>query len=162
MSQFRITVSRDDLVFAAGHFITYGGRSETLHGHNYRVRVGLEGELDGNSHVWDFGSLRKLILPVLGDLDRRTLLPTNNPALRVVEQDDGVEIFYRDGRYVFPRRDVVLLPLHNTSAEMLARYIAGRLRKELEKTGADRLTRLTVEIEESAGQWAGCTESFGG
>jgi 6-pyruvoyltetrahydropterin/6-carboxytetrahydropterin synthase len=144
MSQFRITVARDDLAFAAGHFITYGGHSETLHGHNYRVRVGLEGDLDGNSHVWDFGSLRRLIRPLLDELDRRTLLPMNNPALRVVEDGDGVEVFYRDGRYVFPRRDVVLLPIHNTSAEMLARYLAGRVKEELEKQGTDRLSLLTV------------------
>jgi 6-pyruvoyltetrahydropterin/6-carboxytetrahydropterin synthase len=85
----------------------------------------------------------------------------NNPALRVVEEGDGVEVFYRDGRYVFPRRDVVLLPIHNTSAEMLARYLAGRVKEELEKQGTDRLSLLTVEVEESAGQWASCSETLG-
>jgi 6-pyruvoyltetrahydropterin/6-carboxytetrahydropterin synthase len=59
---------------------------------------------------------------------------------------------------VFPRRDVVLMPVPNTSAEMLARYLAGRLRVELGRAGADRLETLLVEIEESAGQSASWSE----
>lgn len=154
MADYRITVERDDLVFAAGHFITYSGRCETLHGHNYRVSVELEGELDENSHVWDFGGLRRLTRKLLDELDRKTLLPLDNPALQVTEEGEGVEVLYKEGRYVFPRRDVVLLPVHNTSAEMLARYLARKLREELLSVGGDRLTALAVGVEESIGQMA--------
>ena len=38
MDEFKIAVSKENLLFAAGHFITYGdGACEMLHGHNYRV-----------------------------------------------------------------------------------------------------------------------------
>ena len=44
---FRVSVTKDDLVFASAHFITLAGhRCEGLHGHNYRARVTLDGELD--------------------------------------------------------------------------------------------------------------------
>jgi 6-pyruvoyltetrahydropterin/6-carboxytetrahydropterin synthase len=155
---YKISVEQDQLAFAAGHFITYSGRTETLHGHNYRVRVELVGDLDENSHVWDFGSLRRLTRQIVDELDRRTLLPLENPALEVREEGEGIEVRYREGRYVFPRRDVVLMPVPNTSAEMLARYLAGRLRVELGRAGADRLETLLVEIEESAGQSASWSE----
>ncbi|MQA91200.1 MAG: hypothetical protein GEU90_13370 [Gemmatimonas sp.] len=55
MPEFKVSVDKDYLVFAAGHFITYDGVCETLHGHNYRARVEIEGELDENQLVVDFG-----------------------------------------------------------------------------------------------------------
>ena len=45
--EFRVSVTKDYLVFASAHFITFSGhRCETLHGHNYRVGVVVEGALD--------------------------------------------------------------------------------------------------------------------
>ena len=41
---FRVSVTKDYLVFASAHFITFAGhRCEGLHGHNYRVRVPFAG-----------------------------------------------------------------------------------------------------------------------
>jgi hypothetical protein len=46
-SHFRVQVSKDYLVFASAHFITFRGHQcETLHGHNYRVGVAVEGSVD--------------------------------------------------------------------------------------------------------------------
>ena len=41
--EFRVSVTKDYLVFASAHFITFAGhRCEGLHGHNYRVGVTIE------------------------------------------------------------------------------------------------------------------------
>src|SRR5213076_998800 len=38
--EFRVSVTKDDLVFASAHFITFEGHAcEGLHGHNYRAHV---------------------------------------------------------------------------------------------------------------------------
>ena len=42
-----------------------------------------------------------------------------------------MRVRYRDREWVFPRGDCVLLPIENTTAELLARYIAGRLLESL-------------------------------
>ena len=52
--EFRVSVSKDYLVFASAHFITFAGhRCEGLHGHNYRVqrhdRRRVEQEKPGSS-----------------------------------------------------------------------------------------------------------------
>ena len=55
-SRFRVQVSKDYLVFASAHFITFRGHQcETLHGHNYRVGVAVEGSVDGGAFTagWD-------------------------------------------------------------------------------------------------------------
>jgi 6-pyruvoyltetrahydropterin/6-carboxytetrahydropterin synthase len=61
---------------------------------------------------------------------------------------------YRDRSWSFPRDECALLPIANTTAELLADYIAGRLRERLIAQGF-RLPRvLRVEVEESFGQSA--------
>jgi len=44
---YRVCVTKDYLVFSAGHFITFEGNiCERLHGHNYRVQAEVFGQLD--------------------------------------------------------------------------------------------------------------------
>ena len=154
MPEYRVAVEKDYLVFAAGHFITYGGQCESLHGHNYRARVELEGELDENHYVFDFGRLKKIMRRLCDELDHRVLLPLENPDIDLREEGEGIAVTYRQKRYVFPRQDVVLLPVPNTTAEMIARHLARRLRAELAPLSAGNLTALQVEVEESFGQSA--------
>ena len=154
MAAYKVVVEKDYLVFASGHFITYGDLCEALHGHNYRARVELEGELDENSYVFDFVTLKRIMRRLVNEIDHKMLLPLENQHLELRETEDEVEVRYRDRRYVFPREDVVLLPIPNTTAEMLASYLAGRLKAELAQHGADNLTALAVEVEESFGQSA--------
>ncbi len=161
MPEYKVSVEKDYLVFAAGHFITYGGQCESLHGHNYRARVELEGELDENSYVFDFGALKKLMRKLVDELDHKVLLPLENPEVRLDQRADEVEVAYRTKRYVFPRADVFLLPVPNTTAEMIARYLGGRVREELAARGAANLSALTVEVEESFGQSAIYREKLG-
>jgi 6-pyruvoyltetrahydropterin/6-carboxytetrahydropterin synthase len=155
--EFRVSVTKDDLVFASAHFITFAGhRCEGLHGHNYRAHVTLEGDLDEESWwVFDFVTLKKIMRRLWDEIDHKVLLPLENPRLQVVETGESVTVAY-DGtpRYLFPRRDCVLLPIPNTTVEMLAELLAGRLRAELESMGAHGLTAMEMEIEENFGQSA--------
>ena len=155
MSAFRIRVEKDYTVFSAGHFITYEGHlCEALHGHNYRVAAGFEGPLDENFYVLDFTRLKRLLKTVVDRLDHRMLLPSESE--RVVVQNTGNEVVatYQDKRYVFPAGDVVLLPIPNTTAEMLARWIAGEIKALLSPTELAAAKAIEVEVEESFGQRA--------
>ena len=163
MANYKVAVQKDYLVFAAAHFITYGGKCEKLHGHNYRVRVELVGTLDQNAYVLDFILLKQIMRPLVDQLDHKMLLPLGNPHLDVEADERAVRVRYRDGEreYLFPHDDVLLLPIVNTTAEMLAWYLAGRLREELAERGADNVVSLAVEVEESFGQSATYHETLG-
>lgn len=155
MSAFRVRVEKDYTVFSAGHFITYEGHlCEPLHGHNYRVAASFEGPLDENSYVINFVRLKRLLKTVADQLDHRMLLPTRNA--RVVVQQTGNEVLatYQDRRYVFPASDVVLLPVSNTTAEMLAQWFAGELKALLTPNELAATEALEIEVEESFGQRA--------
>jgi 6-pyruvoyltetrahydropterin/6-carboxytetrahydropterin synthase len=155
MSAYRVRVEKDHTVFSAGHFITYEGHlCEPLHGHNYRVAAGLEGPLDENAYVFDFTRLKALLKEIVDRLDHRMLLPRRNERIRVEEEGDHVRATYDSKRYLFPRSDVILLPIPNTTAEMLATWIAGEIRAALPPGHLAALRAIEVEVEESFGQRA--------
>lgn len=161
--EFRVSVTKDNIVFASAHFITFPGhRCETLHGHNYRTRVAVEGGLDPEAHyVFDFTELKQLMKRLTDEIDHKVLLPLENPKLQIAEQGDAVTVCYQGKpRYVFPKVDCALLPIPNTTVEMLAQYLAGRVRQELAASGAVRLKAIEVEVEETFGQSATYRESL--
>ena len=162
--EFSVSVTKDYLVFASAHFITFAGhRCEGLHGHNYRVRVTIDGALDDESwFVFDFVILKKIMRGLCDEIDHKVLLPLENPKIQIVEEGDSVNVAYEGKpRYVFPRKDCSLLPVPNTTVEMLAELLVTRLRAKLEKMGARGLTAIEMEVEENFGQSAIYRERLG-
>ena len=154
MNAFKVRVVKDNLVFCAGHFITYTGSCEPLHGHNYRAAVTLEGPLDESEFVFNFVTLKRMMKALCDRLDHRMLLPSNNPLLDIRSDAGSYTVKYQHKTYVFPAEDVVQLPIPNTTAEHIAAWIADRLAEDLAADGADHLTALEVEVEETPGQSA--------
>ena len=64
-----------DEAFAAAHNLRdYHGKCEDLHGHNYKVRVVVEGpELDSTGLLFDFVHLKQVIQGVIQSLDHKYL-----------------------------------------------------------------------------------------
>lgn len=155
---YRVRITKDHLVFSAGHFITFNGDiCERLHGHNYRVAAEVAGPLDANHYVVDFVALRQHLQQLVDELDHHMLLPTTHPLIRVVADEREVEARFQDRRWVFPRGDCILLPVPNTTSELLARYIAGKIAAALPGLGGANLTEVRVEVDECFGQMAICT-----
>jgi 6-pyruvoyltetrahydropterin/6-carboxytetrahydropterin synthase len=72
----------------------------------------------------------------------------------VEEGPRSIQVRYRDRDWLFPRTDCVLLPIENTTAELLARYIAHRLLDDLRREHQYQPQVLRVEVEENIGQSA--------
>ena len=163
-SHFRVQVSKDYLVFASAHFITFRGHQcETLHGHNYRVGVAVEGAVDDEAFfVLDFSILKQITRRLVDEIDHKVLLPLQNPKLAFHEDGDRLGVdYFGQPTYVFPRRDCALLEIQNTTSEMLAQYLGTRIRDELNRSGYTHLTLLELEVEENYGQSATYRETLG-
>ena len=151
-------LQRERFVFSAAHFVTYGGDiCERLHGHNYHVAVEIHGPLDENHYVIDFILVRDTLQEIVDALDHHMLLPTEHPTISVEARGDQVEVTHADRRWSFPRGDCILLPVANTTAELLSQWIAEELATKLQQQGAGGWRRLKVEVDECDGQWAGVT-----
>lgn len=150
--RFKVAVARDHLVFCCGHFISYDGHQcERLHGHNYRAAVEVEGPLTADWYVFDFTALRARAKEITDELDHHMLLATTNPVITLEETAARVRVRYKDREWLFPRGDCVLLPIENTTAELIARYIAGRLAAALRERYGFTPEVMRVEVEESVG-----------
>jgi 6-pyruvoyltetrahydropterin/6-carboxytetrahydropterin synthase len=155
--RFKVRVTKDYLIFCSGHFISYeGDQCERLHGHNYRAAVEVEGPLDENHYVIDFIALKNAARAIVEELDHRMMLATANRFISVELGPRGVHVRYREREWLFPVDDCVLLPIENTTAELLARYIGGRLLADLQAKHRYRPEVLRVEVEETIGQSAFC------
>src|SRR5205809_2256925 len=129
--EFKVAITKDDLVFAAAHFITFAGhRCEKLHGHNYRASLVVEGGLEADSwFVVDFSAVKKVMRGLTAELDHRVLLPRDNPQLKISEENGSVRVAFGGlPRYVFPTGGRVILQIAHTTVLMLAQYLAGRVR----------------------------------
>jgi 6-pyruvoyltetrahydropterin/6-carboxytetrahydropterin synthase len=154
-STYSVRVTKDYLVFCSGHFITYAGdQCERLHGHNYRVAVEVEDELDENHYVFDFIALKDLTRSITDELDHRMLLPTRSRLITLSDDGPNCLVRYRDRRWSFPRDECALLPIENTTAELLADYIVKRLAQLMTDRGLTPPLTMKVEVEESFGQAA--------
>lgn len=104
-----------DYSFSAGHALRdYKGKCENTHGHNYKVRVSVEGEqLDSTGLLVDFIDLRDAVKSIVDRLDHQFLNETS-PFDRL-----------------------------NPSAENIAHYFSDQLESRVNQNGA-RLQAVTV------------------
>ena len=149
--EFHVRIAKAEHVFSAGHFITFADGCERLHGHNYHVAAEVSGPLDANHLVIDFLLVRAKLLEITQWLDHFMLLPTKHPHIRVVDDGREVTATFADRRWVFPSGDCRLLPVPNTTSELLAQYIGERLLVGLDEAAAP-LTKIRVELDECDGQ----------
>ncbi len=154
---FEARVTKDSLVFSAAHFITFNGNiCERLHGHNWRLDVSVTGDLDENGYVFDFIAMRDACQNIVQELDHTVLLPESHNEIKVETSKDGREVTatFEERRWVFPSEDCCILPVANTTAELIARWIGGRLMEGLKLQTATGIQSLSVSVEENFGQWA--------
>ena len=156
----KVKVEGGNLKFSAAHFITYGGKCERLHGHNYGVLVEIEGALNEDKLVFDFTILKQLVREICSELNQRFLLPVHNPHLEIRELSDAWEIRFEEKRYLFPRADVVALLIDNSTSERLAEYVCGELRRKLAAFDTSNLHTIMVGIAEAPTQMAYYQESL--
>ena len=113
----------------------------------------VEGELSDGDVVLDFIPFKPIVKRCCDELDHKTLLPRDSKWLTIEMGERDVEVHHGEDRFVFPRRDVRILPIPNTSSERLAEFLCGEiLKRTAEEIPAARLTRIRVSVQESPGQ----------
>lgn len=165
---YHVTMRKAVHVFSAGHFITLNDTlCEPVHGHNWTVACEFAGRPDRHGMVVDFIWLRDALTTIVGRLDHAMLLPTENPLLQVTEQvvagHAEVEVRFGARRWVFPADECRLLPLANTTAEWLARWIGRELQAACGAAGQPVTGGLRIEVDECLGQaavWQSLPESI--
>jgi 6-pyruvoyltetrahydropterin/6-carboxytetrahydropterin synthase len=115
---FEVTVEDS---FAAGHYLrNYKGKCENPHGHNYKVRVTLQGrELDQAGLLLDFKDLKTVMRPTIDRLDHQMM------------------------------NDIEPFKTLNPSAENLAKYFFDETNSRLKSATSGRVSVKVVTIWET-------------
>jgi 6-pyruvoyltetrahydropterin/6-carboxytetrahydropterin synthase len=115
---FEVTVEDS---FAAGHYLrNYKGKCENPHGHNYKVRVTLQGrELDQAGLLLDFKDLKTVMKPTIDRLDHQMM------------------------------NDIEPFKTLNPSAENLAKYFFDETNSRLKSATSGRVSVKVVTIWET-------------
>lgn len=107
--------------------------------------------------VMDFLDIKPLVRKVCDELDHLFLVPTLNPYLRLESDLDEKSVaLVVNGvkEFIIPKKDVIFLPIENTTAERLAIHLANRIQEEILKNYGKKFPKLEVEVEETVGQSA--------
>lgn len=156
MSTTTLQLAKQNFKFSAAHFLIFDEKhAEKLHGHNYQVKVDLEvsagTDLQAQGYFVDFNVFKKYIKDRLDQWDEIVLLPKLHPEMKFKDGDKGLEVTFRDRFYVFPKNEVLLLEVSNTSVENLSRLLAEDFIKAFKSYG---VAEIAVSVEETLGQAA--------
>jgi len=150
-----LKLSKENLKFSSAHFLIFDeNRAERLHGHNYRVRVEAKicwSDFADQGYGVDFTVLKKIIKDQVDLWDEMVLLPSMRKDMHFKKQDHLLELKFRDRYYVFPANEVVLLPILNTSVELLSGLLSEIFWKSMSPLG---VLGVRVQVEETLGQSA--------
>jgi 6-pyruvoyltetrahydropterin/6-carboxytetrahydropterin synthase len=87
----------------------------------------------------------------LDEWDEMVLLPNNHEDMNFKENGPSLEVRFRDRFYVFPKNEVLRLPVSNTSVEQLSQLLAQHFIQEFKSLGVQK---IQVSVEETRGQGA--------
>ena len=160
--RFAVNVHPGELHFNAGHFITFNGTCENLHGHNFHVRIHAEGDNNSDAFVIDFVQLNRIAAEICSQLHDKVLLPGNSSEVSLRREGEQLHIESHGRKFSLPQENCEILPVDNTTAEMLAWYIMESLIPRLRALSAlSQVDRLEVAVEEADQQWGICRRRLG-
>ncbi|HSD63501.1 MAG TPA: 6-carboxytetrahydropterin synthase [Ignavibacteriaceae bacterium] len=112
------------------------GKCKNIHGHSYRMIVELEGNLDDNGMIMDYFDLKKIVIPVIEELDH---------AFMVFEKDKEIIEFLES-----VKSKKVIVNFQST-VENICRYILFQIQKQKLPSNVDK---IKVRIFESVDDYA--------
>lgn len=154
--KFCLKIEKENIKFSSAHFLIFNDHeAEMLHGHNYKVKAEIylnTEQFKGQGFGIDFKIIKEKLKTLVDALDEHVLLPGKHPDMKIQDFDSkSIRVDFRDRLYVFPKKEVVILPVLNTSVEELASYLAAQLFQTMPD-----IHQLVINVEETSGQSASC------
>lgn len=120
-------------------------------GETWLASIQLEGQLDDQSMVCDFGRVKKQVRTFLDDrIDHCLLVPIRSPNLSWTEQDGQIKLEWRFGdtqlRCRSPKSAIALIDADQITPASVARWCE----QELRHAFGDGVAKLTMAFEEEA------------
>jgi 6-pyruvoyltetrahydropterin/6-carboxytetrahydropterin synthase len=145
---------RSNIRFSSCHMLLRHDKCSRLHGHSYAIHLRVEGDLDENHMLADFGEMKKVLRGYADKFDHRTLIPTLNEDIKVQEVGENIDIDMQGKTYSFPLCDVIKVPILATTVEELSKYILERFLNEADIPKGVRIVSIGVDEGWGQGAWS--------
>ena len=148
----RIEVAKQAMNFSAAHFTIFNStQRENLHGHNFQVSCAITAPIDESGIMFDYSIIKTRIRQICEELDEKTILPEKSPYLSVSIEEGYMVARFNGESMPFLARDVITLPIANTTVEEFSQYFLAKLLNDIELTGRD-IEKMVVTVASSPGQ----------
>lgn len=149
----RIEITKEALNFSIAHFTIFSATNrENLHGHNFQLQCHVTAPLGEDGLIFDYVMLKTLLKQLCDELDEQLILPTASPYLQIEQDDTYVTAIFNGERLPFLKRDVMLLPIANTTVEAFSQFFLEKIRNhpDLQDKG---ITAITTKVASNVGQY---------
>lgn len=120
-----------------GHRLPFhSGKCKNIHGHTYKMRVEIEGDLDANGMVIDYYDVSEIISPIVDELDHSFM----------VKETDKVIIDFLDK---LKSKKVVVS--FETTAENITLHLLNKIK---ERITSERIKKIKVRVYETEKTYA--------
>lgn len=120
---------------------SFSEQCQNIHGHSYKMEVILEGELNEDGVLMDFGAVKQTVQPIVDSLDHSIAMFNKDPMISSISTL-GVKY--------------IVLP-YNPTAENMAQDVMNTVLSSY--AGLEGLVSVTVRIWETETGWAECSKT---
>jgi 6-pyruvoyltetrahydropterin/6-carboxytetrahydropterin synthase len=122
-----VSLSKEYFKFSCAHFtILSKTKREHLHGHDYFLSIVLDYPAD---QFIDYNFFKKELKKICEYFDEKIIIPSLCSELKIEKLKSNYTIRFRNDLFSFPKRDVLFLPISNTSLEEINNYIFSLIKK---------------------------------
>lgn len=145
--------------FSAGHFTIFSATErEPLHGHSYSVAASLKTTIDEPGISFDYRIFKEKLRELCDGLHLRFLLPKLSPHLKISEKQGNYEVKFHQEKLCFPKQDVLLLPIENTTLEDLSHYFLNQLIEDRSFIKSYHIKEIIIKVfnnpeQSAAAEW---------
>ena len=152
----RIEITKQAHKFSIAHFTIFSETErEDLHGHNFQVECQLSAPVGADGLIFDYGIIKASLHKVCHELDGHLVLPEKSPHLKIKKEDKYLVAIFNKERLPFLYRDVITLPIANTTVEEFSHYFLDRFLKDvIQNPGLHSrdILEMSVIVSSSPGQ----------
>lgn len=133
--------------FSAGHFTIFSkNKRECLHGHNYSLAASVTAAIREPGMIFDYTIFKDKLKAICTKLDRHFLLAESSPYLKIEEEGEYFYAIFNEEKIPFLKKDVILLPVANTTLEELARWFLHQIITDKKFICGHEISMITIKV----------------
>lgn len=149
-----IEIAKQYFHFSIAHFTIFSATErERLHGHNIRLAVKIEGEIDDNGLCFDYAIYKKIIKEMCEGFDEYTLIAKDSPHLTIAEDEQYYLVTHNKITMPLLKTDTILLPVRNVTIEELSQYLLNEVLGDFSLIDELKIQSFEMRVSSGPDQW---------